>query len=101
MNSSFGNDPKIMKQLGVDKAYMHPDEVKSRGLADGARVRISNPTGEMTLRLAASVDVPMGVILVHKSCWTTNDCVANVNALNPGSKADLRRAAPFTALTCR
>ena len=89
MNSSFGNDPKIMKQLGVDKAYMHPDEVKSRGLADGARVRIRNPTGEMTLRLAASVDVPMGVILVHKSCWTTNDCVANVNALNPGSKADL------------
>ena len=38
MNSSFGNDPKIMKQLGADKAYMHPDEVKTRGLADDARV---------------------------------------------------------------
>ena len=41
MNSSFGNDPKILKQLGEDEAFVHPDEARSRGLANGARVTIA------------------------------------------------------------
>ena len=89
MNSSFGNDPKVLKQLGEDQAFVHPDEARSRGLADGARVRIGNRTGAITLRLAVSADVPKGVILAHKSRWTANGVEGNVNALNPGKKADL------------
>ena len=72
MNSSFGNDPKILKQLGEDEAFVHPDEARSRGIANGARVRIGNPTGAITLRLSVSADVPRGVILAHKSRWTAN-----------------------------
>jgi anaerobic selenocysteine-containing dehydrogenase len=89
MNSSFGNDPKILKQLGEDQAFVHPDEARSRGIADGARVTIGNPTGTITLRLSISADVPRGVILAHKSRWTANGAKSNVNALNPGEKADL------------
>ena len=89
MNSSFGNDPKILKQLGEDEAFVHPDEARSRGLANGARVKIGNPTGATTLRLSVSADVPRGVILAHKSRWTANGAKSNVNALNPGTKADL------------
>jgi anaerobic selenocysteine-containing dehydrogenase len=89
MNSSFGNDPKILKQLGEDEAMMHPDEARSRGIAGGALVRIGNPTGAITLKLALSADVPRGVILAYKSRWTANGADANVNALNPGQKADL------------
>ena len=33
MNSSFGNDPKILKQLGEDEAFVHPDEARARGIA--------------------------------------------------------------------
>ncbi len=92
MNSSFGNDPKILKQLGEDEAFVHPDEARSRGIAPGARVTIGNPTGAITLRLCVSADVPRGVILAHKSRWTANGAGKagnNVNALNPGKKADL------------
>lgn len=89
MNSSFGNDPKNLKQLGVEEAFMHPDEAQRRGIANGACVRITNPTGGITLRLAVSTDVPMGVILAHKSRWVAPGTEANVNALNPGRKADL------------
>jgi anaerobic selenocysteine-containing dehydrogenase len=89
MNSSFGNDPKVLKQLGEDQAFMHPDEARSRGLADGATVSLRNQTGAITLRLAVSADVPRGVILAHKSRWTANGVASNVNALNPGKKADL------------
>ncbi len=89
MNSSFGNDPKILKQLGEDQAFVHPDEARARGIADGVRVRIGNSTGALTLRLCVSADVPRGVILAHKSRWTANGAGDNVNALNPGNKADL------------
>ena len=89
MNSSFGNDPKILKQLGENEAFVHPDEARSRGIAHGARVTIGNPTGAITLRLSVSADVPRGVILAHKSRWTANGAESNVNALNPGNKADL------------
>ena len=89
MNSSFGNDPKVLRQLGEDSAFVHPDEAKARGIEDGARVRIGNPTGALTLRLAVSADVPRGVILAYKSRWTANGVESNVNALNPGKKADL------------
>ncbi len=89
MNSSFGNDPKVLKQLGEDAAFVHPDEARSRGLADGARVRIGNPTGAITVRLSVSPDVPRGVILAHKSRWVAPGVTSNVNALNPGNKSDL------------
>jgi anaerobic selenocysteine-containing dehydrogenase len=89
MNSSFGNDHKVLKQLGESQAYLHPDEASARGLADGARVRIGNATGAITVRLTVSTDVPRGVVLAHKSRWTANGAGSNVNALNPGSKADL------------
>ncbi len=87
MNSSFGNDPKILKQLGEGDAFVHPDEARSRGIANGARVTLSNPTGAITLRLTVSADVPRGVILAHKSRWTASG--VNVNVLNPGAKSDL------------
>lgn len=92
MNSSFGNDPKVLKQLGEDAAFVHPDEAKARGFEDGALVKIGNPTGALTLRLAVSADVPRGVILAYKSRWTGSDGANganNVNVLNPGKKADL------------
>jgi anaerobic selenocysteine-containing dehydrogenase len=68
---------------------VHPDEARARGIANGARVRIGNPTGALTLRLCVSAEVPRGVILAYKSRWTANAASDNVNALNPGNKADL------------
>jgi anaerobic selenocysteine-containing dehydrogenase len=68
---------------------VHPDEAQARGIANGTRVKIGNPTGALTLRLCVSADVPRGVILAHKSRWSANGAVDNVNALNPGNKADL------------
>ncbi len=89
MNSSYGNDPKIVKQLQSGEVFLHPDEARGRGLKEGARVRLANATGAITLQLSLSTDVPRGVVLAHKSRWTTPSSDQNVNALNPGAKADL------------
>lgn len=89
MNSSYGNDPKIVKQLGDDRAFINPGEAALRGIVDGYRIRLATATGEITLRVAVSDDVPMGVILAHKGRWSAPGTEGNVNALNPGSKSDL------------
>ena len=68
---------------------MHPEEAKARGIASGTPVRIASDTGAITLRLAVSADVPMGVILAHKGRWSANSAEGNVNTLNPGHKSDL------------
>ena len=91
MNSSFGNDPKILKQLGEDEAMMHPDEARSRGIAGGALVRIGNPTGAITLKLALSADVPRGVILAYKSRWTANGTDSQRQCAQSGTKGRSRR----------
>ncbi len=89
MNSSYGNDPKILKQLGEDQAYLHPDEASARGFKSGTRVRLASTAGEIVVRVGVSPDVPKGVILAHKGRWTANGADVNVNALNPGQKSDL------------
>ncbi len=88
MNSSYGNDPKILKQLGDDQAFINPGEAEARGIKSGHRIRLATAIGEITLRVAISADVPMGVILAHKGRWSTRG-EGNVNALNPGQKSDL------------
>jgi len=89
MNSSFGNAPEIVKQLEAGEAFLHPDEARSRNLEGGTRIRLSNATGAIVLRLSISSDVPRGVVLAHKSRWATPQASENINALNPGAKADL------------
>jgi hypothetical protein len=88
MNSSFGNDPKILKQLGEDGAFVHPTEAVARDCQWCPRKdRQSNRRDHAPAYVSA--DVPRGVILTHKSRWTANGVASNVNALNPGRKADL------------
>ncbi|MGE3515129.1 MAG: molybdopterin-dependent oxidoreductase [Hyphomicrobium sp.] len=89
MNSSYGNDPKILKQLGHDQAFLNPNEALGRGIKSGSDITLRTEVGEITLKVAVSNDVPMGVILAHKGRWSTEGAESNVNAINPGKKADL------------
>jgi anaerobic selenocysteine-containing dehydrogenase len=89
MNSSYGNDPKILKQLGGQEAFLHPDEAEARGIINGASIRLASDAGEITLRVGTSLDVPRGVILAHKGRWSGAGSEGNVNTLNPGHKSDL------------
>lgn len=89
MNSSYGNDPKILKQLGEDQAFINPGEAEARGIVSGQGIRLATSVGEITLKVAVSAHVPMGVILAHKGRWSAHGAEGNVNAINPGQKSDL------------
>ena len=90
MNDSYGNDDKVLEQLGPVTVALHPDDAAERGLAAGDAVRMSNEIGALALTLEVSDIVPRGAALSHKGRWPKReDAGINVNALNPGIKTDM------------
>ena len=75
---------------------MHPQDAGSRGLKDGARVRVWNALGEVHLPLRVTDRVRPGVVCSLKGAWLrTSDNGQTVAALVPTHKADLSAGACF------
>lgn len=66
-NSWAHNDPAFIKGKRVQNyLYMHPDDARSRDIADGEQVRISSRCGVVTVAAAVSEDMmPGSVALPH------------------------------------
>jgi anaerobic selenocysteine-containing dehydrogenase len=89
LNSSYGNDDKILERMGAPKAWLHPNEAARRDLADGTAIILENDAGSLPLEVGVSDTVPEGVALVHKSRWPGKmNSGANVNILYDGAKSD-------------
>ena len=85
MNSSYGNDKKIVRRLGQQTAWISQLSMVENNLKSGDMVLLKNATGELKLIVNASDDVPDQVILLPKGRWPSIDNAnANVNILNPG-----------------
>ena len=54
----------LRRREGPPCCILHPDEARSRGLADGANVRLFNERGAVGLVLRVSEEVMPGVVLV-------------------------------------
>ena len=90
MNSSFGNDPRIQKQLGPALVVIHPETAKALKISDGERVRLSNELGELGLTAKLSDEITPGALLSYKSRWLkTEPTAANVNILQVPTKTDM------------
>ena len=90
LNNSFVNDAKIAKRLGPATIALHPDDAAERGLAEGDEAVVANETGSLRLMVIISDAVPRGVAYSPKGRWPKREPGrANVNALNPGVKADM------------
>jgi anaerobic selenocysteine-containing dehydrogenase len=90
MNDSYANDVRIAEHLGPASVALNAADAAERGLVEGDPARLSNDTGNLTLRVTLSDVVPRGVALAHKGRWPKReDQGANVNALNPGVKTDM------------
>jgi anaerobic selenocysteine-containing dehydrogenase len=99
---SPASDRRITSTFGGPSAQraepleMHPVDAESRGLGDGAMVRIWNDLGEIHLRLRVTEVVRPGVVSTFKGTWLrTSDNGQTVSALCPGHHADLSGGACF------
>lgn len=61
-NSWMHNHARLMKGPDRCTLLMHPDDAATRGLCDGARVRVTSRTGAIDVPLRVSRDVRPGVV---------------------------------------
>jgi anaerobic selenocysteine-containing dehydrogenase len=90
MNSSYGNDEKILKQLGAPRVIVHPDDAAALGLTEADEVVLGNAVGRLAVTVAVSAEAQPGMFVIHKGRWPGLDTSgANVNVLFDGAKADI------------
>ncbi len=90
MNDSYANDENVLRKLGPACVQLNPADARALGLGDGDAAIVSNRCGAIELRVRVSDVVARGVALSHKGRWPKRSASAvNVNALNPGERADM------------
>ena len=91
LNSSFNETPSSRKKEGRPEVMIHPEDAADRGIGDGARVRIGNQRGAVTLHARHFDGLRRGV-LVSEGIWP-NAAFADGNGINTLTGAD--PVAPF------
>jgi anaerobic selenocysteine-containing dehydrogenase len=90
LNDSFANDRKITRRIGAAAVLMHPADAAERGLGDGDPALLKSATGQLSLTVALSDELPRGVVYSPKGRWPKREPgAANVNVLNPGVESDM------------
>ncbi|MEO8431635.1 MAG: molybdopterin-dependent oxidoreductase [Acidobacteriota bacterium] len=98
---SPATDRTISSTLGElwrDVAFVeiHPGDAASRGIADGARVRVRNADGEVQCLARVTEEVRPGVLHLPKGLWSHNTLSGSTaNAIAPDTLADLGGGACF------
>ncbi len=90
MNSSYGNDPKILETMGPATVVIHPDDAAARGIGEGDAVRLANEAGALIFVAKVSKMITPGVLLTTKGRWPKwSEGAANVNLLHRARKTDM------------
>lgn len=61
-NSWMHNTPRLTRGKARHQLLMHPDDAASRGVEDGARVRVASRVGEVVTEVVTTADVMPGVV---------------------------------------
>jgi anaerobic selenocysteine-containing dehydrogenase len=65
LNSSFNETPSSRAKEGNPRAKIHPDDLATLGLADGAKIRMGNERGVIVLHAESYAGVQRGVVVVE------------------------------------
>jgi molybdopterin guanine dinucleotide-containing S/N-oxide reductase-like protein len=95
MNSTFTNLPSIRSMEELEVLEMHADDARSRGIAEGDRVRIYNGRGEIYLRARIDGTVRPGVVSARLNWAKLSPGLHNINVLTSEKLSDLGNSATF------
>lgn len=99
LNDSFANDRKITRRIGTAAVLMHPADAAQRGLGEGDLALLKSATGQLSLTVALSDELPRGVVYSPKGRWPKREPgAANVNVLNPGVESDMGHSTTVHAI---
>ena len=91
LNSSFNEMPTSRAREGRPRAKIHPADLAKLGLTDGAKIRMGNGRGEITLHAEAFDGVLPGVVIVE--AIPPNSAFEDGEGINTLTSAD--QIAPF------
>jgi anaerobic selenocysteine-containing dehydrogenase len=96
LNSSFANLPFALASEKAPRLDIHPDDARSRGIADGDRVRIFNDRGEFSVKAAVSTRARPGCVVAPSVWWRKlAPDGRNANDVTSQALADMGGAATF------
>ena len=95
MNSTFSNQPSIQEMEDLNLLEMHPADAQTRGIADGATVRVYNLRGEIWLKARVDGAVQPGVVSAKLNWAKLGPGFRNINVLTSEKLSDLGNSATF------
>lgn len=72
LNTSFTESPTGRKRERGPRVKIHPEDAAALGLADGTRVRLGNPRGEVVVQAELFTGLQRGVLVVE-GVWPSSD----------------------------
>lgn len=88
-NSWMHNYHRLVKGKPRHQLLMHPDDLASRGLSDGQRVRVSSRVGQIEVEVLGSLDMMKGVVsLPHGWGHARPGVQMTIASGQPGSSAN-------------
>jgi anaerobic selenocysteine-containing dehydrogenase len=102
MNSSYGSEERIRRQIGPQTGFVNPTVANAAGLIEGETVILFNETGELPMRVGFDTGVPPATILLHKGRWPKYEMAgAKVNILNHSQKTDIAESSSVHGIEVR
>jgi anaerobic selenocysteine-containing dehydrogenase len=95
LNSTFSNLPIIQAMEEAGLLEMNAADARTRGIADGDRVRVFNPRGDILLRARVDGAVQPGVVCAQLSWAKLSPEGRNINVLTSEKLTDLGNSATF------
>jgi len=96
LNSIFANIPAQQRRAGSPTLLMHPDDARTRGIASGDEVSITNARGAFVAVAALTEGIRRGVVASPKGRWPQHAKTgATVNATVDERNADMGGGAVY------
>jgi len=97
MNSTFANldGHRKMEARTNQRIEMHPQDAKSRGIADGELVKVFNDRGSLNLTMMLNESLPLGVVATRLDWAKLHPDGLNSNVLTSERLTDIGAGATF------
>jgi anaerobic selenocysteine-containing dehydrogenase len=96
LNSTFVNVGRFATREKGPMVMVHPDDAQSRGIEDGASVRLENERGSIELAARITEEVIRGTVVAPSIWWNKfSDPKRNINWLTPPDESDMGGGALF------
>ena len=96
LNSQYANMPRHLAAEGEMPVELSSEDAASRGIEDGAQVRVFNDRGSVLACARVGTKVPPGVVALPSGWWASLAAGgASANALTPDTITDLGAGCAF------